>query len=288
LVGFLFCVSILQTTMDYKNAYRTFVQYFGDFSHFDHQDWSLWGEIVVTACIGTIAQSFFLERCYRATKSKVFLCIGGAAIALSLACGIGSTVQFAQVEFLSLVPDIPIFITTWLVVTAVIDLGIAMVLVWSLLRVKSTFHKTETVVTKLIRLTLETGSLTACIAVINLILYLALPGFAWHLIPQLIMGKMYGMCVLYTLGSRKDLRTILTGSDHASYIASRTGGNPSAGRYFNSKPAGRTDGITVTTTFHQDGLESDIKQHDDVELGNRGPTAVKFESDDDFSRGNAA
>ncbi|KDQ16552.1 hypothetical protein BOTBODRAFT_30879 [Botryobasidium botryosum FD-172 SS1] len=280
LVASLVSVCALQSTMDYKNAYRTFVQFYGDFNHFDIQDWSLWGEIVVTAVAGTIAQSFFLERCYRATKSKLFLVVGGGFIALSLACGIGSTVQFAQVQKLSLVPSIPIFITTWLSVTAVIDLGIATVLVWSLLRVKSTFHKTETVVTKLIRLTLETGSLTAIIAVLNLILYLALPGFAWHLIPQLIMGKLYGMCVLYTLGSRKDLRAIMTGSDHASYVDSRNRA-PSNGRFFSSKQNGRADGITVTTTFHQDGLETDIKQDTDMELG-RAPASVKFESDDDF------
>jgi len=286
LVAILVTVSVLQTVMDYVNAYRTFVQYYGDFSHFDLQNWSLYGEIVVTAIIGTIAQAFFLERCYRATKSKVFFGIGLLGILVSLTCGIGSTVQFTQVKRLSLVPEIPVFITTWLVCTAVVDLGISIVLVWSLLRVKSTFHKTETVVSKLIRLSLETGSLTAACAVINLVLYLGLPGLAWHLIPQLTMGKMYAMCVLYTLGSRRDLRTILTGSDHQSYVESRVRAGSNA-RYGNSKQTGRTDGITVTTTFHQDGLEADIKQDEDVELANRGPTAVKFQTEVEYAGNNA-
>jgi len=192
-VGALTVATVFQTTMDFINLYRCSVTGYGNLLVFDLQNWSLWGEIVVTAIIGSIAQTFFLERCWKATRSLAVVAVGVALILLSLGAGTASTVRFAQIERLSLVPSIPVPIIMWLSVTAAIDVILSSILVFSFVK-KSQFQ--------FIPLTIETGSLTACIAVINLVLYLSLPGLAWHLIPQLVMGKMYAICVMVTITSR--------------------------------------------------------------------------------------
>ncbi|KAG9080071.1 hypothetical protein FRC06_007112, partial [Ceratobasidium sp. 370] len=87
-VGVLALLTVLQGTMDYINLYRNAVKYYGVFDKFDDQDWSLFWEIGVTALIGTVAQIFFLERCYSATKNKIVAGVVGAAIIASLAFGI--------------------------------------------------------------------------------------------------------------------------------------------------------------------------------------------------------
>jgi hypothetical protein len=74
--------------MDYKILYRDTVQFYGNFDMFDHCDWSLYYEIFVTAILGTLAQQFFLKRCWNATKSYVVLGLGVAGILTSFASGL--------------------------------------------------------------------------------------------------------------------------------------------------------------------------------------------------------
>ncbi|CAE6491985.1 unnamed protein product [Rhizoctonia solani] len=209
--------TILQGVMDYINLYRNSVTHYGNFAKFDEQDWSLFWEIGVTAIIGTIAQVFFLERYYRATKNKFVYVVIGAIIATSLGFGIASSIEFQRIVNLSAVPTIPIPIVGWLTLTAILDVLISAVLIYSLLRVRTPFRRTEAIITKIIRVAMETSSLTASIAVINLVLYKTLPGEAYHLLPQLIMGKMYAMSVMVTLSSRKDLQEIMSLPPNSSY-----------------------------------------------------------------------
>ncbi|KDQ14404.1 hypothetical protein BOTBODRAFT_32864 [Botryobasidium botryosum FD-172 SS1] len=218
IVGALAVTTVVQTIMDFINLYRCTVTGYGNLLVFDLQNWSLWGEIVVTAIAGSVAQTFFLERCWKVTRSLFVVAGGVALILLSLGAGLASTIKFAQIQRLSLVPQIPIPIIMWLSVTALIDVILSVILVASFIKKKQF---------QFIPLTIETGSLTACIAVINLILYLALPGLAWHLIPQLVMGKMYAMCVMVTVTSRPGPETAnptmagasAAGADDRSIIA---------------------------------------------------------------------
>ncbi|KZW01106.1 hypothetical protein EXIGLDRAFT_719492 [Exidia glandulosa HHB12029] len=252
LVAALATATTLQAIMDYLTLYRCAVRFYGDFDKFDDTDWSLWWEIAMTAIIGTIAQSFFLTRCWSAVKSKIIVVVGGAAIITSLIAGIDSTVQFQNIRRLSLVPNIPVPITLWLSATAVIDVGIAVVLVVALIRMKTPFRKTEAIITKMIRVTMETSSLTAATAVVNLVLYLALPGEAYHLLPQLVMGKFYAISVMVTLASRKELRDIIEQAEYASYITSTMAGS--------NKTAPTGIKVTTTTTVGEPNA--------DIELGN--------------------
>lgn len=253
LVGVLTAATTLQAVMDYITLYRCAVTYYGNFDKFDDTDWSLWWEIAVTAMVGTIAQAFFLTRCWSATKSKIVVAIGTVAIIASLVSGIISTVEFQHIKRLSRVPEIPVPITFWLVATAVIDMGIAAVLVIALLRMKTPFRKTEAIITKMIRVTMETSSLTAAVAVINLILYLALPGQAYHLLPQLTMGKFYAISVMVTLASRKELRDIIQQAEYASYIATTMQSTV--------KPSAPGIKVTTQTTIGD--------PNNDIELGDR-------------------
>ncbi|CAE6374959.1 unnamed protein product [Rhizoctonia solani] len=266
-VGSLTIMTILQGVMDYINLYRNAVTYYGDFLMFDSQDWSLFWEIGVTAIIGSIAQAFFLERAFSATKSKIVLIFVGTFIAVSLGFGIASSVEFQRIVNLSKVPEIPIPIIGWLTMTAVLDVLISAILIYTLLRVRTPFRKTEAVITKIIRVTMETSSLTASIAVINLVLYLSLPGEAYHLLPQLVMGKMYAISVMVTLSSRRDLQEIMSSPPTTSYYESTRGRAAAA-----STPQ---NGVVVTTSYQQNVDDNKGRAHD-IELGTRTIDTVRF------------
>lgn len=268
IVGCLTTLTLLQGTMDYVNLYRNAVTYYGVFAKFNEEDWSLWWEIGVTALIGSIAQVFFLERCFSATKNKIVLIVVGTIIATSLGFGVASSIKFEQIVQLSLVPEIPVPIVGWLTATAVLDVGISAILIYTLMSVKTPFRKTEAVITKIIRVTMETSSITASIAVINLVLYLALPGKAYHLLPQLIMGKMYAISVMVTLSSRKDLQEIMSSPPTTSYYESTRGRTQTTP----SLPAG---GVVVTTSYQQNVDDAKSRNHD-IELGTRTIDTVRF------------
>ncbi|KAG9118751.1 hypothetical protein FRC07_006596 [Ceratobasidium sp. 392] len=276
-------LTVLQGVMDYVNLYRNAVKYYGVFDMFDNQDWSLFWEIGVTAMIGTVAQIFFLERCYSATKNKIVAGVVLAGILTSLGFGITSSIEFQRIRRLSEVPNIPIPIIGWLTATAILDVLISGILIYTLLRVKTPFRKTEAVITKIIRVTMETSTVTASflaqIAVINLVLYLALPGEAYHLLPQLIMGKMYAISVMVTLSSRKDLQEIMSSPPTTSYYESTRGRAQTTG----SLPGNNGGGVVVTTSYQQNVDDTKSRGHD-IELGTRTIDTVRFarqDGDDD-------
>lgn len=285
LVMFLTVVTILQSTMDYVNLYRCAVLFYGNFDKFDDQDWTLWWEIGVTAIIGSIAQSFFLQRCWASTQSRIVLGIGALAIGVSLAFGLASTIKFAMIKRLSGVPTIPVPIVGWLTLTTIVDVAISAVLIWSLMKVKTPFKKTEAIVIRLVRITMETSSLTATVAIVNLVLYLALPGLAFHLLPQLVMGKMYAISVMFTLSSRKELRSIMA-SGQGQNVESRSWSQQ------NQQQPGKSlvSGVMIHTSTYQGEDQVDMKRStgEDIELGHRGPPPVPLtlqrpDEDDDGS-----
>jgi hypothetical protein len=55
--------------------YRTAVIHYGDYDAFDLQDWTMWLEPGVTAVIGSVAQVYFLQRCWKYAKSRLVLAI---------------------------------------------------------------------------------------------------------------------------------------------------------------------------------------------------------------------
>lgn len=293
LVALMLAVTILQASMDFKTLYRCAVTFYGNFDKFDDTDWSLWWEIAVTALIGSIAQSFFLERCWNATKSWIVLGLGAAGILTSLGAGFASTIKFQMIKRLSLVPNIPGPILVFLIGTAVVDLYIAIVLIWSITRVKTRFRKTETIIARIIRLTFQTSALTATIAILNVVLYLALPGQAYHLLPQMIMGKIYVISVMVTLSARTGMREIMEQNAGTTYQATRqenqVTSSGQAGSKLNygtasralptqSANTGNLGGIQISTTTYirddndnavdvdQDSTRK-IRTNSDIELG---------------------
>ncbi|KAG8916767.1 hypothetical protein FRC01_002881 [Tulasnella sp. 417] len=292
LVALMLAVTILQASMDFATLYRCTVTFYGNFDKFDDTDWSLWWEIAVTALIGSIAQSFFLERCWSATKSYIVLALGAAGILTSLGAGIASTIKFQMIKRLSLVPNIPEPILVFLIGTAVVDLYIAVVLVWSITRVKSRFRKTETLIARIIRLTFQTSALTATIAVLNVVLVLSRSSRR-SLPSSPTDDHGYVISVMVTLSARTGMREIMEQNAGTTYQATRPDNQATssdrAGSKLNYGTAGRVlptqsatasnlGGIQIsTTTYIRDDNDNavdvdhdstrKVRTNSDIELG---------------------
>ncbi|KAJ7929873.1 hypothetical protein B0H13DRAFT_2537834 [Mycena leptocephala] len=221
LVGTLLVLNFLEEAMNVHVLYRTTVTHYGNFAFFDRQTWTMWSEPGVTALVGFIAQLFFTERCWRTTNDlRPVLALLVLLLLLSFGSGVAVSVSFFQVKLFSELAKIPIPITFWLVSTALTDLTIAGTLSFSLWRrthregvigFKRTSDtvvskRTEDVVSKLIRLSMETSFATAIIAIVNLILYFVMMKTAYHLLPQFSICRVYTITVLVTLLERDAMR----------------------------------------------------------------------------------
>ncbi|PBK73887.1 hypothetical protein ARMSODRAFT_1014221 [Armillaria solidipes] len=85
---------------------------------------------------------------------------------------------------------------------ALCDIIIAICMTYYLMRHNTSFRQTRILITKLIRLTVETGSVTAVVALVTLILFLAFPHQNFYGTPSLVVSKMYANTIYMVLNSR--------------------------------------------------------------------------------------
>ncbi|KAJ7627021.1 hypothetical protein FB45DRAFT_684036, partial [Roridomyces roridus] len=96
----------------------------------------------------------------------------------------------------------PTFLQIWLSVSAFTDVVIAAFMTFYLHSYDPQFRQTRVVVSKLVRLIIETGSLTAFMAVTALILFVAFPGRVYYAPSIAIMPLLYANTILVVLNSR--------------------------------------------------------------------------------------
>ncbi|KAF9020969.1 hypothetical protein BDZ89DRAFT_258699 [Hymenopellis radicata] len=237
IVSLLLLFNLVLGGTDFHVLYRASVQHYGVYEFFDLQEWTMWLEPGFTALVGFIAQIFFLMRCWRITQSPIVVIVlslrrsrscGSPPILLTLythilvvlfsfGSGLAVSGSFVAFKRFSTLGEFKIPITLWLISTSVADLAIAAVLSFFLLRSRTSFKKTDTVIFRLIQLTMETSALTALVAMLNLVLFLPLQDTAYHLLPQFSISRVYTITVMSTLLTRTSLRRVLDSTDHASF-----------------------------------------------------------------------
>ncbi|PBK75450.1 hypothetical protein ARMSODRAFT_970103 [Armillaria solidipes] len=247
--------------LDFHVLYRTSVLGYGNYEAFDLQQWTMWTEPGFTAIVGFVAQVFFLVRCWRITRSTIIVVLLTVLVLFSFGSGLAVCGSFIEKKRFSLLGQFSLPITLWLISTSVADIGIAGVLVFYLLKSRTTFKKTDRVIYRLIQTSMETSAFTALIAILNLILFLPLQNTAYHLLPQFSMSRVYTLTVMVTLLSRTSLRAILDSTGHASFATAIRDAtrNPTHG--------GIMVGVSTTVMNDASDLETEnSKNAHDIEL----------------------
>jgi len=90
----------------------------------------------------------------------------------------------------------------WLIGSVVADVLIAISMIYLLLKSRSDFEATNALLTRLIRIVLETNLLTAIVAFVSLVLYFSLPDKNYFICPLFFLGKLYSNTLLVTLNNR--------------------------------------------------------------------------------------
>ncbi|KAJ7041635.1 hypothetical protein C8F04DRAFT_1079541 [Mycena alexandri] len=168
-------------------------------------------------CISLVqipVEMFFIWRIHTLTGSRI---IPGIFIALSVVAfggGIWTTVALAGAGRWDNVSVSFHAATLWIAASMTTDLCIAFCLAWVLRRKKTGFGDTDTVVDRIIRMTVQTGLVTAVCNILDLLSFLLIKNSTLNFMWSNPLSKLYSNCMMSTLNARSNLKQSLP--DHIS------------------------------------------------------------------------
>ncbi|KAK0459350.1 uncharacterized protein EV420DRAFT_1642315 [Desarmillaria tabescens] len=199
LVYGIYVVEFVQTILVTHDAFAEFGYGFGNIEVLTGMHFNWLTVPIMSAVVACIRQSFYAYRIFILSKSQIVplsLTSAVAAIITGTYCFEAGDVTKLNNRRTSIAVGI------WRGAAALCDILIAICMTYYLMRCDTGFRRTRMLVTKLIRLTIETGTITAVVALLNLILFFALPHQTFYGTPALIMPKLYANTVYMVLNSR--------------------------------------------------------------------------------------
>jgi len=91
----------------------------------------------------------------------------------------------------------------WLSSSAIADIIITLSLVWSLHTHKTGNSESDSLINKIIRITLQTGALTTTFAILDVLMYVTIKNSTWQFLWDFPLGKLYTNSLLSTLNARR-------------------------------------------------------------------------------------
>ncbi|KAJ7290261.1 hypothetical protein C8J57DRAFT_1114292 [Mycena rebaudengoi] len=203
LVVFVFTMEILQTMTDVRNTGELFGTRWGDREVMDRVGWAWFSVPVVGSIIAAVGQNFFAYRIY-ILSSKIWI-PGIIAILtiVQMGAGIWSGVQIYNAQKFSRLNMHMKTTTVWLAASAVCDLIVVAATVLSLAKERNPEFRRQTnaTVSRIIRLTVETGVVCAMFALLDLALFAKFEN-NYHLAVCMPLSKIYSNSIMVILNSR--------------------------------------------------------------------------------------
>ncbi|KAF8876178.1 hypothetical protein BD779DRAFT_1677927 [Infundibulicybe gibba] len=199
----LYLVETLQTVLVTHDAFTTFARDFGNVPSLNVAHLEGLSTPMLSGIVSCAVQLFFTYRIFILSKSRWLASVICLVALTQGGAGIATGVQTLQINAWSKI-QLEAFIscTIWLVGAATCDILIAISMCYYLSRSETGLRSTQVLISKLIRLTIETGTVTATVATIDIALFLGFPHNNYHTAPALILAKLYSNTLLVTLNNR--------------------------------------------------------------------------------------
>ncbi|KAJ7626106.1 hypothetical protein FB45DRAFT_1084974 [Roridomyces roridus] len=212
-VGAALAVDTVSVAANYGIVYGYCVTYWGEPSYIFFTNGALYLYVITTGVTAFITQTWLIFRCMRATKQYIVSILMALTAGAALAGCIITTfliIKYPSAEERHRVIN---SVTLWLVASACVDVAVAMTLLWQLRTMTRTsaFQETRSVITRISRITLQTGTLTSLLAVIVLVTFLADKASNVTIMFGYILNRCYTLTLLYNLNLRS--RIVVHGSD---------------------------------------------------------------------------
>ncbi|GAA5849529.1 hypothetical protein JCM8547_000485 [Rhodosporidiobolus lusitaniae] len=162
--------------------------------------WSFGADPVLTALVASVVQASYARRIW--TVSKRSWVVPGVVVALT---GLGIYCSWTGISspLWSHIATQKPHVGSWLFSLAAADLVIVASLTYYLRRSRSDFEETNSILDKLIRMTVQNNGLTALSAVLSAALFVS--NITWHLIFGLVIAKLYTVSFFSAMNARRQI-----------------------------------------------------------------------------------
>ncbi|PBK82330.1 hypothetical protein ARMGADRAFT_734793 [Armillaria gallica] len=205
LVYGIYVIEFIQTILVAHDTFAMFGYGFGDMDALNKVNYNWLTVPIMSAVVAGVGQGFYAYRIFIVSKSRIIpifiICISLTSSAAGMTTGIYALQAGIITKFNTRKTHIAIGI--WCGASALCDVVIAICMTHYLtMRSTTNFRRTRILVTKIIRLTIETGSVTAVVALLNFVLIMAFPHQTSYMTPGVLIPKLYANTVYMVLNSR--------------------------------------------------------------------------------------
>ncbi|KAH9989100.1 hypothetical protein BJV74DRAFT_458845 [Russula compacta] len=198
LAYFVFLLETVQTALTGADAYYWFMAGFGNMERLRNSNFGGIDNPLMDAIISLVVQVFF---CYRIwTLSDRTLWLPLLIVVLAVAQAIGATWAGIKSATMGAYAITKVAQYLWLIACTLVDIVIAVVMMWLLRqRENNEDQHSKHIVQRIMRLTIETNTVTASVALITFVLYVAYPNEIYYTCLTVIIGKLYSNTLFITL-----------------------------------------------------------------------------------------
>ncbi|KDQ22170.1 hypothetical protein PLEOSDRAFT_1109288 [Pleurotus ostreatus PC15] len=196
---------------------------------------------IVTVLISTPIQIFVAWRIFIISRAKWLAGLICIFAFISMGGGFWTGITVTIIRRFDRKPELHWPALTWLLASAIADVIITASLALSLSRRKTGISNTDDAVNRIIRLTIQTGLITAIFAALDVIFFLALPRTTINFIWDFALSKLYTNALLSTLNARVGWNKAANANTHHNVLfGNETGGltrgtSREAGNYASSQ-----------------------------------------------------
>ncbi|KAJ7908196.1 hypothetical protein B0H13DRAFT_2331599 [Mycena leptocephala] len=229
LVYTVYTLELVQTILITQAMFATFGFGFGDPGALVKPNFAWLGVHIMAGLVALIGQSFYAYRVYMLSRSPfipVFI------VTFAIASSVGAFLAGAY-TFEGPLGQL------WLAGSALADIVIAVCMTYCLSKYDIKFRQTRVLVSKLTRLTIETGSVTALITLVTLTLFYVFPDNVYYQPSATIISTLYANTMLAVLNSRFQI------------LGGRGAGTPTADMMMSTPSSLRVKEPDATTHSHQ-------------------------------------
>ncbi|TFK37863.1 hypothetical protein BDQ12DRAFT_607194, partial [Crucibulum laeve] len=224
LVGCIFVFETAQTILMTHDVFKTFAEGYGNLAALNSTQLVWLAVPILGGIVSCCVQIFYAYRIYVISSSKVIAIVITLLALMQGSAAIAQGVEAAIIgNFTDLQARATMSCSVWLAGSAACDVIIAASMSYfvsgsifasflvhsaDLSKNKSTFSHTQALVTQIIRLIIETGTFTATIAILDLVLFIAFPRNDYHTTPAFMLGKLHSNTLLVIFNSRLSVPSV--------------------------------------------------------------------------------
>ncbi|KAH8077723.1 hypothetical protein BXZ70DRAFT_693662 [Cristinia sonorae] len=201
-----YAIELGQVVLIMLDAFRVFVRAWSNPLLLDAVGYSNIDVSIMAGMTGTLSQLFYAWRIYVVSQTYTIPIIVSLLSISQLCFSVWDAIMMNFVGHVSLFQHSKVFVTTlcWNIATSLCDLLITCSMLYYLWKARKTTlaRRNSNILTRLIRITVETGFISSAVTVIGLIIFVAKPDTDLFVVATSTISKMYSNTLLAVLNSR--------------------------------------------------------------------------------------